>query len=1120
MDINAGEAGFRSSERSVLDSIRRAAVVISHQVAERTGRITSMPTVRVQIDVPNEQALIMTVGRHRIERLHRSGYTLSEEAEWIAVRRAGRVLRFSEGLVVVNQIGDAPAAAERVLVSRAPLAQIVDGDRLPPSQLRWSAPVPSGLSACDLATIRDKVLTSWRGQFQFRAATGEQLGLRGAQLGALHGLLAHWSMSDETATVVMPTGTGKTDTMIAALVAERLSPLLVVVPTRALRGQIARKFATLGVLPKVGVVPAEIALPTVATLFGRIVDLAGLELLLAGSHVLLTTMAGIVNSPDDVRERLATEVEHLFIDEAHHVPARTWSDFRDAFPARRVVQFTATPFRGDNKLLPGRIAYRYPLRKAQEDGYFERIRLRHVFDYDPAVADSKIAEAAVDQLHDDLAGGFDHIVMARAATISRADALVTVYRRITDQPVVVVHSQQRIGDQRAALDAIMSRDARIVICVDMLGEGYDLPALKIAALHDAHRGLGITLQFIGRFTRTAAGIGPATVIANTADPKITDVLEELYSQDADWNILLQDLTEGAVGRHLRRIEFLDGFDDTLGTIALQNIQPRMSAVVYRIPGGTWRPSRLAEAVDTDRLHYSSVNAPENVAVVVLREHQPVAWGEIGTLQDIIHNLVVMFFDRDRSLLFVHSSDTRRYHRQLAAAVGGDDVELIQGMPVFRILYGINRLIVANLGLRHALGRSVRYTMYAGANVHEGLTEQNFHNRLTSNLFGFGFEDGDRASAGCSYKGRIWCYRVAEDISEWVTWCRRIGAKIVDTTIDPAAFLRTTMRVEPIHTRPDGLVPLMIEWSANVWIRNEDATIFRIGTHTTSLLDVGIDIIDRSADGPLRFRIFTDDQESSFAIVLNDAGATYTHLSGPPVEIRHGRNFVPLVSWLDEEPPLIRFHDGQQLVGALLISAPTVNRPFDDSRLDAWPWTGIDLSKESQRAERRPDSIQRHVIEHLLAQPYDIVFDDDGTNEAADIIAIRINDNQMLVRLFHCKFAHAGQIGTRVEDLYEVCGQAQRSVHWKGDRRRLIEHMARRESLAIQRGRTRFERGTLDQLATIGRRLRDLDADFEIVIVQPGVQKSRLSDGQRDLLASTQLYLSETYAVPLSAITSA
>ncbi len=697
--------------------------------------------------------------------------------------------------------------------------------------------------------------------------------------------------------------------------------------------------------------------------------------------------------------------------------------------------------------------------------------------------------------------------MARASTTPRADALAAIYQQVTNLPVVVVRSNKGAKEQKAALNAIVSREARIVICVDMLGEGYDLPALKIAALHDAHRGLGVTLQFIGRFTRAAENIGPATVVANTADQKTTDVLEELYSQDADWNVLLQDLTEGAVGRHLRRVEFLDGFDDALGTIALQNIQPRMSAAAYRVPSGTWHPGRLTEVIPADRLYYSSINAAQNVAVVVLRQHEPVAWGDLGTLRDIVHDLVVLYFDRQRGLLFVHSSDTHRYHRQLAAAVAGDDVALIQSMDVFRILHGINRLFIANLGLKHALGRSVRYTMYAGANVHEGLTEQNFQNKMTSNLFGFGYENGDRASAGCSYRGRMWCYRISEDIADWVAWCRRVGAKLADTSIDPAAFLKTTMQVAPVTARPTGLVPLTIEWSTNVWIRSEDSILFRFAEETTTLLDVGLDIVDRSDDGPLRFRVFTDEHESQFEVLFDDIGATFKHLSGPAVEVRVGRTFVPLAAWLDEEPPTIRFHNGQQLVRNLLISAPTVDRPFDDNRIEAWNWTGVDLAKESQRAERRPDSIQRRVIQHLLGEPYDIIFDDDGTNEAADIIAMRLSEDRLLLRLFHCKYAPDGQVGTRVSDLYEVCGQAQRSVHWKGDRRRLIQHMAYRESLSQKRNRTRFERGSLEQLATIGRQMRDLHTDFEVTIVQPGVRKSDLNDGQRDLLASTQLYLS-------------
>ena len=50
----------------------------------------------------------------------------------------------------------------------------------------------------------------------------------------------------------MPTGTGKTETMLSILVSMNCEKLLVIVPTDALRTQLAEKFLTLGVLKPPG----------------------------------------------------------------------------------------------------------------------------------------------------------------------------------------------------------------------------------------------------------------------------------------------------------------------------------------------------------------------------------------------------------------------------------------------------------------------------------------------------------------------------------------------------------------------------------------------------------------------------------------------------------------------------------------------------------------------------------------------------------------------------------------------------------------------------------------------------------------------------------------------------
>ena len=90
------------------------------------------------------------------------------------------------------------------------------------------------------------------GSFVFAAESETAKGLRTPQLGALHAILAYRSTEDpEPITVVMPTGTGKTETMLATY-AHSPTRTLVIVPTDALRTQTARKFATLGILPEVG----------------------------------------------------------------------------------------------------------------------------------------------------------------------------------------------------------------------------------------------------------------------------------------------------------------------------------------------------------------------------------------------------------------------------------------------------------------------------------------------------------------------------------------------------------------------------------------------------------------------------------------------------------------------------------------------------------------------------------------------------------------------------------------------------------------------------------------------------------------------------------------------------
>src|SRR5438309_8654323 len=116
-----------------------------------------------------------------------------------------------------------------------------------------------------------EVVDSWAGAFSYVQEVPDRgiVGLRNPQIGAVHAVHAHWCVSDAPATIVMPTGTGKTDTMLSVLVSARCSKLLVVVPTDALRTQLADRFLSLGILktPRCTALRAGAKQPIVCTLY-------------------------------------------------------------------------------------------------------------------------------------------------------------------------------------------------------------------------------------------------------------------------------------------------------------------------------------------------------------------------------------------------------------------------------------------------------------------------------------------------------------------------------------------------------------------------------------------------------------------------------------------------------------------------------------------------------------------------------------------------------------------------------------------------------------------------------------------------------------------------------------
>ena len=234
------------------------------------------------------------------------------------------------------------------------------------------------------------------------------------------------------------------------------------------------------------------------------------------------------------------------------------------------------------------------------------------------------------------------------------------------------------------------------------------------------------------------------------------------------------------------------------------------------------------------------------------------------------------------------------------------------------------------------------------------------------------------------------------------------------------------------------------------------------------------------------------------------------------------------NFFSKNPPRVWFADGASLDGNEYTPLKADIPPYDAARIEVWDWTGVNIRKESQGDAREADSIQAAVIARLRADDYVLIFDDDESGEAADVVAVRVVGGihapiEVAVELYHLKYSSGDTPGARVGDLYVVCGQAQTSIRWMSTHEKrtdLFTHLLRREAKRLSNGRpTRFERGDSRLVERLREMVHTTRMTLKIIVVQPGVSKASISDTQRYLLSVTENYLMETYQLGFSVVTS-
>lgn len=980
-----------------------------------------------------------------------------------------------------------------------------------------------------ILVLRTEIAESWKDGLSFDEEKTEdgkvtRSGFRPPQIGALHALKAHWTVSSKVATVVMPTGTGKTETMIAASYMERAECVLIVVPSDALRTQIGQAFSNLGMLSAANLIVETAQKPIVTLLRKRPKTVDEASAIFSMSNVVVTTMSIAAGVSSEIQRTMASFTSHLFIDEAHHIAAKTWREFRQYFDEVRIVQFTATPFRNDGMRVDGRFVFVYPLSLAQNQGYFRKINFEPIDGLDRTEIDNRIIDKVGECLDLDEAQGFKHLAMARGSKRARAEELFQRYRQQHPQyNPVLLHSGLSESEQANALKGLRQGRHRIVVCVDMLGEGFDLPELKIAGLHDPKKPEAVTLQFVGRFIRSRDDLGQATVVAAVTKNDTTP-LASLFAEDADWNKLINLIGTRATKRAVRREEVFEGFEGMDANVPLETLRPTLGTVVYKTSDAPWNPVVGIEEFDHRRniVDGPHINHHDALAIFITARSDQPKWSRFKGISDKVYDLYLTHWDQDNHLLYVSATSDERLD-DLAKYLCGGDAERIRGEAVFRALNPLRRPVLNTLGLSETRRRKIRYSQYQGSDIADELRSQSGNRtRSKTNLMVVGFSDDGKVSLGCSRKEKIWAQERTNDFGRWMDWCHGLGASLTDETISTSGIIERLIQPVLVTEIPDKPV-VGIDWYEGMSIIDEDSWTFTINEQQASIYNCELELTTNETEDGIFFALKAGEEVAKFKMTINESGVAYESLDrkSPLAE----KNSAPVVveHWFHEYPPTLFFADGDSLVADEFFALPDSEAPyFPDDHFEIWDWDQTNIRVESLGLDQRQDSVQARVVREIRSNTgCHIIFDDDGAGEVADVVAFELDGNHVTVRFYHCKFSSSSSPGARVADLYEVCGQAQRSVRRCERPQRILDRLLKREAGRIRNGGpSRFLEGSVEDLRALISRRNQLDYQFEIYVVQPGYSFAEKNSAHSQVLASTESFVIDTYARKFRIICSA
>lgn len=926
-------------------------------------------------------------------------------------------------------------------------------------------------------------------------------GLRNAQIGAIHAIASFFTMNSKQAAItVMPTGAGKTAVLMITPYLLGKNKVLVVTPSVMVRGQITENFQELSTLCTVNVFKQTMKKPTVYEMIHKF-NVEMLPELEKADVIIATPQCALSLSETEWSKKKISLVE---IDEAHHTPAKTWQQILINIDKATHVLFTATPFRLDRKEIKGEIVYDYPLSMAYKDGIFGEIQ--YVSVPDGRDGDLRIAKKAEEVLLADREEGLEHYLMVRADSKNSAEKLEQLYQEHTSLNLRRIDSSMSNAKVKQYIQELKEHKLDGIICVNMLGEGFDFPNLKIAAIHAPHKSLASTLQFIGRFARTnATNIGKAKFIA-VENEELEIENNRLFASDAVWQEMIINMSEGKNQKEQEDRRYFKGYKSNTNEteedrISLQAVTLNCHDRIYKVKGFDIEVDFPQEFNIGNRVYR---NKEDNTIIGIGLEYVSPLWMSAEYKLNKVYTLYIIHYQKALSLLHIYSqTHTEKIYDRLAEAFC-EKYEKIPKSEMNRVLGNLKGFEIFNSGMVNRYNESGEaYRIMAGSDVSDAIDPSTGKMYSAGHVFCKATDssvgESKNITIGYSSASKVWSseYR---NIPDYIKWVEQLGKKITNNSI--VVKTNTNYDYIPMAERlteyPDKL--FFADYADTTYSSPPIIRSRSIPNKRYRLIDFTLSIV-KSSKSQVMISIANEEMSMTLSCDVQGRYSTkdtdlYTHV---------GTAEYGIDEYFNDNPVVFKTFDESVIVGFEIYRGNPDAISFDQNQIEEFDWdaydtdVGVEFGKSSITGKISiQDTLEKYLKENV-ENTY--ILYDHGSGEIADYIAIQEKKDQLIVRLFHVKKKTATGYNSSMGDIYEVAGQAVKSITWLTTKGKFTNKIYNRHTA----GHCIPVRGDFRECI---RALRDAGKQLTafIVIVQPSLSRTATMPGKvQEVLAAASTY---------------